>query len=233
VAILPWVAALCMMNIIYGGFVAMAQRDLKFIIGYSSSSHMGYVLLGIASMNVIGMNGAVFLMFAHGVMTALAFGLIGWFYDQTHTRELPDLGGLAKQIPWIGFAFAIMAFASSGLPGFANFASELMVLFGAWQEAANNPMFYLYAVLAVWGIVITATYLLRAVRWAFFGPLNPTWEGKVHDPRNYVWKAPFILLILTLVVFGCYPKLLVDLIGTGVEPIVRTIVDAREYLAGM
>ncbi len=232
-AILPWVAALCMMNIIYGGFVAMAQKDLKFVIGYSSSSHMGYVLLGIASVNVIGLNGAVFLMFAHGIMTALAFGLIGWFYDQTHTRMMPDLGGLARQIPWVGFAFCIMAFASSGLPGFANFASEIMVLFGAWQAAVEgNPMFYLYTVLAVWGIVITATYLLRAVRWTFFGPLNPTWEGRIRDADTVVWKAPFVLLIVALVIFGCYPKLLTDVIGTGVGPIIDTLKNAPA-LAGM
>ena len=231
---LPWVAALCMMNIIYGGMVAMAQKDMKFVIGYSSSSHMGYVLLGIASMNVIGLNGAVFLMFAHGIMTALAFGLIGWFYDQTHTRMLPDLGGLSKQIPWTGAAFTIMALASAGLPGFANFAAEFMVLVGAWQEAVtNNAWFYLYAILAVWGIVITATYLLRAVRWAFFGPLNPTWEGKIEDPKGLVWKAPFVLLILVLVVFGCYPKLLVDVIDTGVQPIIDVLNTARQSIAGM
>lgn len=233
VKILPIVAALCMMNIVYGGMVAMAQKDMKFVIGYSSSSHMGYVLLGIASMNVIGLNGAVFLMLAHGIMTALAFGLIGWFYDQTHTRMLPDLGGLAKQIPFVGVCFTIMAFASSGLPGFANFASEVMVLFGAWQEAAaNNPIFYLYAVLAVWGIVITATYLLRAVRWAFFGPLNPTWEGRVEDAKGILFRAPFVFLIIALVVFGCYPKLILDYISPSVETIVHTLTQARQ-IAGM
>ena len=233
VQILPYVAALSMMNIIYGGMVAMAQKDMKFIIGYSSSSHMGYVLLGIASMNVIGLNGAVFLMFAHGVMTALAFGLIGWFYDQTHTRMLPDLGGLAKQIPFIGVCFTIMAMASSGLPGFANFASELMVLFAAWQEGVGQqPIYLLYAILAVWGVVITATYMLRAVRWAFFGPLNPAWEGKVEDAKGIVFRAPFVFLIAVLVLFGCYPKLLVDIIDTGVQPIVEALVNARQ-IAGM
>jgi len=241
VAILPYVAALAMMNIIYGGFVAMAQRDLKFIIGYSSSSHMGYVILGIASMNVIGLDGAVFLMFAHGLMTALAFGLIGWFYDQTHTRMLPDLGGLAKQIPWIGFAFCIMAFASAGLPGFANFASELLVLFGSWKAAMpqtlnggtipGNPMFFLYTVLAAWGIVISAVYLLRAVRWTFFGPLNPTWEGKVEDAKGFVWRAPFVLLIFVLALAGCYPKIILDLIDGSVQPIVEGLNQVRQ-LAG-
>ncbi len=232
--ILPIVAALCMMNIIYGGMVAMAQRDMKFIIGYSSSSHMGYVLLGIASMNLIGLSGAVFLMFAHGIMTALAFGLIGWFYDQTHTRMLPDLGGLAKQIPFIGVCFTIMALASAGLPGFANFASEFMILVASWQEAAaGNSWFYLYTILAVWGIVISATYLLRAVRWAFFGPLNPCWEGKIKDADTWFWRAPFIMLIAALVIFGCYPKPLVDLIGTGTGPIIDIIENARQAVAGI
>ncbi len=232
--ILPIVAALCMMNIIYGGMVAMAQKDLKFVIGYSSSSHMGYVLLGIASMNVIGLNGAVFLMFAHGIMTALAFGLIGWFYDQTHTRMLPDLGGLAKQIPFIGVCFTIMALASAGLPGFANFASEFMVLIGSWQEAVRgNSWFFLYTILAVWGIVISATYLLRAARWAFFGPLNPCWEGKIKDADTWFWRAPFIMLIAALVLFGCYPKLLIDVIATGTGPIVDIIENARQAVAGI
>ena len=145
---------------------------------------------------------------------------------------LPDLGGLAKQIPWIGFAFCLMAFASAGLPGFANFASELLVLFASWQEAANNPMFYLYTVLAVWGIVISAVYLLRAVRWTFFGPLNPTWEGKIEDAKGFVWRAPFVLLLFVLILTGCYPKLILDLIDGSVQPIVEGLNHAR-HLAGM
>ena len=131
---LPWVAVLCCFNIIYGGLVALNQKDMKFVIGYSSSSHMGYVLLGIASVTAMGMDGAVFLMFAHGVMTALAFSLIGFFYDQTHTRMLDDLGGLMQQIPFVGICFVMMAMASLGLPGFANFASELLVLVGTWER---------------------------------------------------------------------------------------------------
>jgi NADH-quinone oxidoreductase subunit M len=144
---------------------------------------------------------------------------------------LPDLGGLAKQIPWIGFAFCIMAFASAGLPGFANFASELLVLFGSWEAAAHNSWHYLYTVLAVWGIVISAVYLLRAVRWTFFGPLNPTWEGKVEDAKGFVWRAPFVMLIFVLALTGCYPKIILDLIDTGVQPIVETLDQVRQ-LAG-
>ena len=113
-AYLPWVGVLCCMNILYGGLVAVAQRDMKLVIGYSSSSHMGYVLLGIASLTPLGLDGAVFLMFAHGVMTALAFSLIGFFYDQTHTRMLDDLGGMMKVMPFVGTCFVI---ACDGLGG--------------------------------------------------------------------------------------------------------------------
>ena len=131
---LPWVAGICCMNILYGGLVAMTQKDIKFLIGYSSSSHMGYVLLGIACLNPIALNGAVLLMFAHGLMTALAFAAVGHIYDQTHTRVFSEWGGLAKQIPFIATVFVMAALASSGLPGFANFVSELLVFFGSWNS---------------------------------------------------------------------------------------------------
>jgi NADH-quinone oxidoreductase subunit M len=223
---LPWVAILCCFNVVYGGLVAMAQKDMKFIIGFSSSSHMGYVLLGLATVNALGVNGAVFLMFAHGIMTALAFGLIGFFYDQTHTRMVPDLGGLSHQIPFVGACFAIMALASLGLPGFANFASEFMVFFAAYEAGL-----LVAAVLAVLGIVITATYLLRAVRNAFFGPRLERWDY-VQDANTWFKKLPFAFLIIVLVIFGCFPSLLTDVIHTGVVPVVDAIKGAGASVAG-
>ncbi len=214
---LPLVAVLCCFNIVYGGYVAMAQRDMKFIIGYSSSSHMGYVLLGLAALTTTATSGAVFLMFAHGVMTALAFALIGFFYDQTHTRNLEDLGGLAKQMPFIGTCFAICCMASAGLPGFANFASELMIIVGSFER------YPVPTVLACWGIVVTATYLLRAVREAFFGPPLERWEGVVADATTPFQRLPFAFLIAVLVITGCAPFLLLDLIESGVRPILDQI----------
>jgi NADH-quinone oxidoreductase subunit M len=217
-----WVALLCCMNILYGGLVAMAQRDMKFIIGFSSSSHMGYVLLGLATVGGMGISGAVFLMFAHGIMTALAFGLIGWFYDQTHTRVVDDLGGMIRQMPFIGACFVIMAMASAGLPGFANFASELLVILGAWKTSfplAGTGLSvpgWVPTIAAVWGIVISATYLLRAVRDAWFGPPNPRWEG-LRDARTRRERLPFAALILVLVLTGCFPKLIVKTIQDGVS----------------
>ncbi len=208
---LPVVAVLCMFNIVYGGLVAVAQKDMKFIVGYSSSSHMGYVLLGIASMTSLGINGAIFLMFAHGVMTALAFALIGFFYDQTHVRTLPDLGGMAHQIPFVGTAFVFMTMASAGVPGFANFVSEVMVMFGAWEGGLRWQ-----AVVAVFGIVITGVYLLRAVRGAFFGPRNPRWDG-LRDAATPFQRLPFLFLVAVLLLFGFCPFLLIDVIAPSAD----------------
>ncbi len=216
-----WVALLCCMNILYGGFVAMAQRDMKFIIGFSSSSHMGYVLLGLATLGVTGITGAVFLMFAHGIMTALAFALIGFFYEQTHTRVVDDLGGMLKQMPFIGVCFVIMAMASAGLPGFANFASELLIIVGSWESGfslagTGITVRYLPTIAAIWGIVISATYLLRAVRTAFFGPENPRWAS-LKDAVTPVQKLPYLILAALLVFTGCFPGTLVETIESGVR----------------
>ena len=214
---LPWIAALCIMNVTYGGFVAMAQKDLKFIIGYSSSSHMGYVLLGIAALTPLGLDGAVLLMFAHGLMTALAFALIGHIYDQTHTRIVGDLGGLATAMPFIGTAAVMMAMASSGLPGFANFVAETMIFFGAWDR------YPLHTILAVFGIVITATYMLRLVRGVFFGPLNRRWTH-LQDAVAAGERLPYVLLIAALLAVGCWPALLAQTIDASARPLVQHIV---------
>ena len=219
-----WIGLLCCMNIIYGGLVAMAQRDMKFIIGFSSSSHMGYVLLGLATMSQTGVAGAVFLMFAHGIMTALAFALIGWFYDQTHTRVVDDLGGMIKKLPFAGTCFVIMAMASAGLPGFANFASELLVFLAAWKAEFHlagtgiSIPGWIPTMAAVWGIVISATYLLRAVRDAWLGPPNPRWDG-LEDAVTRRQRTPFVALVLVLTLTGCFPSLIVDTIKDGVKKI--------------
>ncbi|MBI3804772.1 MAG: NADH-quinone oxidoreductase subunit M [Nitrospirae bacterium] len=235
---MPLVAVLCMMNILYGGYVAMSRRDLKFMVGYSSSSHMGYVLLGLASLNVIAFNGAVLLMFAHGIMTGLAFGLIGFLYDQTHTRMLPEwagdygydsanafdhsqkkypeLSGLAKQLPFLGFFFIAMSMASSGLPGFANFVSEFMIIIGTFKA------YPIQTVLAAFGVVITTVYYLRAIRAAFFGEINPKWKT-LRDPMTWTERLPFVTLLLVLMIIGFYPSILINTIQSGSAAILERI----------
>ncbi len=209
---MPVVAVLCLMNIIYGGFVAMAQKDLKLIVGYSSSSHMGYVLLGIACLTPLGMSGAVLLMFAHGIMTALAFAIIGAMYDQTHTRYLPELGGLAHQMPFLATCGVIAAMASSGLPGFANFVAELLVFLGGWDA------YRLQVVCGVFGVVITAVYMLRFVRGTFFGASKPAF-AHVHDATTPFARLPYVILIGALLIVGCWPQPILRIIDAGTRPL--------------
>jgi NADH-quinone oxidoreductase subunit M len=207
------IAVLACFNILYAGWSALTQRDWKFVIGYSSVSHMGYVLLGIATLNVIGVSGAVLLMFAHGVMAALTFSLIGFFYHQTHNRFVPDLSGLARKIPFIGTCMVMAVMASCGLPGFANFVSEVMVFIGAWKQ--GSTVFRVATICAVWGIVVTATYLLRAVRTSFFGPFDEKWS-MLKDATTLWKKFPYALLLAVLLVVGFWPRLLTDIIQKSV-----------------
>jgi len=207
-------AVLACFNILYAGWAALTQKDWKFVIGYSSVSHMGYVMLGIATLNVIGVSGAVLLMFAHGVMAALTFSLIGFFYHQTHNRTVPDLSGLARKIPFIGVCMVMAVMASSGLPGFANFASEVMVFIGAWSQ--GSLVFRVATICAVWGIVVTATYLLWAVRTSFFGPFDEKWN-MLKDATDLKSRFPYVILIVVLLVVGFCPRLLTDIIKLSVE----------------
>ena len=202
---LPLVAILCVVNILYGAWAAMAQKDMKYAIGFASVSHMGYAFLGIACLNELGLTGTVFFMFAHGIMAALCFALIGFIYDQTHTRMIPDLGGLAKQIPFISVCFVMAAFASSGLPGFANFVSEVLIFFSAWNRYPWQTT------LAIFGIVVTATYMLRMVRDVFFGEPKPEWN-KLTDAKSWTLKLPYAFLVVVLIIFGFWPSLLLNVI---------------------
>jgi len=213
---MPVVANLAVLNILYCGLISLTQRDMKYILGYSSCSHMGYILLGLACMNTIGLNGVVFLMFAHGIMAALGFSLVGFFYNQTHTRNLDELGGLAKRMPFIGTCFTMVALASAGLPGFANFVAEIMILLGAWDR------YRWQAILAILGIVVTAVYMLKAVRIAFQGPLNPRW-AQLTDAQTPLQKLPFLLLLIPLLVVGFWPSLILTTIESGTKPILENI----------
>src|SRR6266436_43304 len=167
--ILAW---LCLGNILYVGWVAMRQKDLNLLIGNSSVAHMGMIFLGIASLNLIGVTGAVVIMIAHGFLAALTFGLSGYIYNQTGTLEMSELGGLAKKLRFIGVALTMAAMAGCGLPGFANFVGEVTVFFGAWQQ----PSLRVVTVLAVWGaLIIGAVYTLRSVLATLHGPMTDKW----------------------------------------------------------
>jgi len=204
----PLIATLATVNAVYGAMVAMAQRDMKFVIGYSSVSHMGYVLFGLAAATSISINGAVAQMFAHGVMTALFFALVGLVYDKAHTRFMPELGGLAHQMPRVAAAFVIACLASLGLPGLVNFVAEFLIFTGSMR------VFPIQAVLSILAIVITAAYVLRVAKWVFFGPRQERWDH-LADARG-IEMVPIVVLVFVLVFFGFFPGLLTGTIDGSV-----------------
>jgi len=168
----PVLMTLGVTGALYGAISAMAQRDLKYMIGYSSVSHMGFVLMGLATMSTIGINGAVLQMFAHGVMTALMFAMVGGLYDQAHVRDMSVFGGLSKNMPRLTGFFAVAGLSSLGLPGLAGFIAEFHIFVGAFKSG------YPWAgALGIVAAAITATYILRMLGMAFFGPFNERWAG--------------------------------------------------------
>jgi NADH-quinone oxidoreductase subunit M len=212
-------------NIIYVGLVTIAQKRLDWMLGYSSVMHMGYIFLGIASANVLGTTGAVVLMFAHGLSIALLFGLAGELRKRTGTLVFDELGGLAKVMPFAGLAFGLGAFAAIGLPGFANFAGEIMIFFGAFKngwELGRFHIFQIATVLALWGVVISTVYMLRAYRRAFMGTLNERWTRLV-DLRPGL-RVPVTLLVAALLCYGCFPQSFVRMI----TPAFRTYLSANK-----
>jgi len=213
---MPIIAGLAIVNIIYCGLVALTQRDLKYILGYSSCSHMGYILLGLACFNTIGLNGVVYLMFAHGIMSALAFALTGFVVDQTKTRNLDELGGLLKCMPFIGTCFMMAALASAGVPGFANFVAEILVLLGSWDQYRG------LSVLAIFGLVITAIYLLKAIRLGFQGPLDPKF-ARLADAQTLSAKFPYMMLLALLILVGCLPSIILTHIGSSTKTIIESV----------
>jgi NADH-quinone oxidoreductase subunit M len=200
-------------NIIYVGLVTIAQKRLDWMLGYSSVMHMGYIFLGIASANILGVNGAAILMLAHGLSIALLFGITGELRRHTGTLVFDDLGGLAKIMPFAGFTFGLAAFAAIGLPGFANFAGEVLIFFGAFSRGANMFHFDTFQVattLALWGLVISAVYMLRAYRAVFMGGMPAKWNG-LADLRPTL-RFPIILLIAALLWVGFFPQSLVQIV---------------------
>ena len=210
----PWMALLAVIGIIYGAFVAMAQKDFKKMVAYSSVSHMGFVLLGLAAFNLTGFNGGYFQMFSHGLLTGAMFLLVGVLYDRTHTRDLDSFGGLGSKIPRYAFVLTIMSLGSLGLPGLSGFVSEFMVFFGAWTVLKWQT------IISVMGIVITAGYMLYMVQRVLLGPLNEKWKDIPEiNARELVTLIPLVLITIAI---GVYPLILLKLINpTMTELIVK------------
>ena len=217
------IAWLCVGNILYVGWVAMRQKDLNLLIGNSSVAHMGFIFLGIASLNLIGVTGAVLIMVAHGFLAALTFALSGYIYQQTGTLQMSELGGLCRKLPFIGSGLLMAAMAGCGLPGFANFVGEAAVFFGAWK------MFPTITIIALWGaLVIGGVYMTRAIRNVLHGPLPEKWKS-ITDASNVWRKLPYALLLVSLLVFGFWPKLLTEKINPDAAKIVARIPAAKSH----
>jgi len=201
-------------NILYVGLVTIAQKRLDWMLGYSSVMHMGYIFLGIASGTLLGTSGAAILIFAHGISIALLFGIAGEIRQRTGTLLLTDLGGFGKVMPRAALAFGLAAFASIGLPGFANFSGEVMVLFGTFRNGANLNHFTIFqvaTVLALWGVVISAVYMLRAYRSVFMGALRESWASVI-DLRPSL-RLPIGLLVALSLWFGFFPQSFVRIVS--------------------
>jgi NADH-quinone oxidoreductase subunit M len=217
---------LCLGNILFCGLVAMRQRNLNMLIGNSSVAHMGFAFLGIASLSLIGITGTVVVMVAHGFLAALTFALSGYLRDEMKTLEIPHLGGLLRRLPFIGTVMIMAMLAGCGLPGFAGFPGEAMVLFGNWDRSAAVTVF------AVWGALgIGGVYMLRAIRNVWHG--DKEWP-QLKDATTLWRRLPYGLLLGGLILFGCFPRLLTDNIKTSVAAVVRAVgADPTESAAQM
>ena len=210
--VLAWLA---LANLLFCGLVAVRQKDLNQLIGNSSVAHMGFIFLGIASLNVIGLTGAVLVMIAHGLLAALAFGLSGHLYQQHGSLDMTRMGGLLRKMPLAGTALLMAMMAGCGLPGFANFAGEITIFFAAWSAG-----FQIITVIAAWSaLVIGGLYMLRAIRNILHGSQGEDWDN-ASDAKPLEATA-FGLLLAMLLVFGFAPNLLTKRINSEVEKIVR------------
>jgi NADH-quinone oxidoreductase subunit M len=213
---LPYLAAFGVINIIYGSFVAFLQPDLKALVAYSSIGTLGFILLGTASGNAVGLNGAVFQQVSHGLYSALLFILVGVIAARTGTRKISELGGLAARMPWAGGLLALGALAAMGLPGLAVFVSEFMSIMGGYET------FPLQGVLASFGIILSAMYLLYMLARVIFGPIErPAYEQI--DDAGPAEMASVVPLALLLVVLGIFPALLISIQRPAVDAVLAVI----------
>lgn len=229
---LPWIVFLTLINVVYGALIAFRQRDFKYVIGFSSVSHMGLVSMGFATMNLTGFTGAGLQMFSHGAMTALFFGCVGMVYDRAHTRDIPSLGGFMKKMPWVGVAFVIGGLTSMGMPGLSGFIAEFPIFQGLWEASEQVTLqigsfelsnYYTYiVVLSALGIVITAAYVLRVAGQVFFGEFD---AEKYPDVGDIAITDRIILIILgaPLIIIGIYPPIMAPMIEAGVRPVIALL----------
>ena len=213
---MPFIVILTLVNVVYGAYIASVQTDFKYVIGFSSVSHMGLVIMGFATLNKYGMLGAGIQMFSHGIMTALFFAVVGMIYDQAHTREIPLLGGFRKIMPLVALAFIIGGLVSMGMPGFSGFVAEFPIFMGLWT---SYPW---VAIVGAISIVITASYIIRVVSKVFFGEMPEDFKHHVHDVK-ILDKIVLVFLSFILILLGVYPQVMVPIVQSGVDNLLRLL----------
>lgn len=229
---LPWIVFLTLINVVYGAFIAFRQRDFKYVIGFSSVSHMGLVSMGWATMNTIGMTGAGLQMFSHGAMTALFFGCVGMVYDRAHTRDIPSLGGFIKKMPWVGFAFIVGGLTSMGMPGLSGFIAEFPIFTGMFAASEDIKLtigsfeltnyYSIIVIISALAIVITAAYVLRVSSQVFFGEFDAEKYPEVGDIA-ITDRVILILLGAPLLIIGLYPPIMAPMIESGIRPVIALL----------
>jgi NADH-quinone oxidoreductase subunit M len=216
---MPWMFWLAVVGIIYGALVALAQSDIKRLIAYSSVSHLGFCVLGLFAFSPLGLQGGTLQMVNHGVSTGALFALVGMMYERFHTREIRQLGGLSRRMPWLAFFMMLFTFSSIGLPGLNGFVGEFMILLAAFQRAWTeapagweSPL-RVAAVLAAVGVVLGAWYMLWLYQRVFFGTVREPRDASAHGrPHDLSWREILALAPLAVLVvwIGLQPKLFLD-----------------------
>jgi NADH-quinone oxidoreductase subunit M len=201
----PAMGVLAVIGIIYGGFVALAQQDFKRMVAYSSVSHMGFVLLGLAVFTYTGFDGALLQMFNHGTITGGLFLLVGVLYDRAHTRDLNSFGGIGAVMPTYAGFLMVFSLASLGLPGLSGFVSEFLTLLGSFT------VYRVFTVLACVGILLAATYLLYMIQRVLLGPVNPKWRSLPEITRRELFTL--VLLMVLIIAIGIYPPAFLTIFG--------------------
>lgn len=209
-------AALAGFSVVYGALITLRQKDLKRLVAYSSVSHMGYVLLGVAAMGSVGLSGAALQMFTHGTITGLLFIMVGLIYDRAHTRQIDDLSGLMHQMPLIGVFLVVAGLASLGLPGLSGFVAELTVFLGAFDA---HPA---ATIAAVFGVVLAAGYILWTVQRVMTGPPNPRW-AHLTDATEWWERTAIFGMTASILIVGIWPRVITDVLEHGVEPLAQVL----------
>ncbi len=211
-----WLATIAAISVIYGAVLTLRQKDLKRLVAYSSVSHMGYVLLGIAALGHVSLNGAALQMFTHGTITGLLFVMVGIIYDRTHTRDIDQLSGLAHTMPLAATVMVIAGLAGLGLPAMSGFVAELLVFLGSFDK------YTVPTIAAVFGILLSAGYITWMIQRVFYGPKNERWAA-LPDANNWWERVPMAALVIVIIGVGVRPSLVVDVLDSGIINIVKVL----------